>query len=255
MAIYLKAASSVPKSTKRVWSQSLRHNLNPKTKRRVSLILFAIGSIALANAFLPIVNYEMNYSRKFGQLLSPLSSQHYNKKELIDISAKARDKVEWDYTSIDSWFVDNPNRAKSVYSNNNINYYTLSIPKLKVNSAIVEVGGQDLKKSLVQYPETSAPGQPGNTVIFGHSVLPTFFDPKNYVTIFSTLYQLTRNDEVFVQHDGVGYKYVVEDLFEVKPTDLSVLEQRYDDRFLTLITCSPPGTYLMRLIVRARLAR
>ena len=43
-------------------------------------------------------------------------------------------------------------------------------------------------------------------------------------------------------------------MYEVQPTDLSVLEQRFDNRYLTLITCSPPGTWLRRLILRAQIA-
>jgi len=42
-------------------------------------------------------------------------------------------------------------------------------------------------------------------------------------------------------------------MYEVAPTDLSVLEQHFDGRYLTLITCSPPGTYLRRLIIKARI--
>ena len=60
-------------------------------------------------------------------------------------------------------------------------------------------------------------------------------------------------DEVFVDFDNVKYRYLVEEMYEVQPTDLSVLEQRFDGRYLTLITCSPPGTYLRRLIVKARI--
>jgi len=48
---------------------------------------------------------------------------------------------------------------------------------------------------------------------------------------------------------------VVEKMIEVSPRDLSILAQRYDDSYLTLITCVPPGTYFKRLIVRARLAK
>jgi len=117
----------------------------------------------------------------------------------------------------------------------------------------VVIGGDDLKKSLVHYPNTATPGQLGNTVIFGHSVLPQFFNPKSYLTIFSTLYKLDQGDEIFVDYDNVNYKYVVEQMFEVPPSDLTVLEQRYDGRFLSIITCSPPGTYLRRLIIKAKI--
>ena len=112
----------------------------------------------------------------------------------------------------------------------------------------------DLEKSLIQYPQTALPGQLGNTVVFGHSVLPQFFNSKNYLTIFSTLYKLEQGDEIILRYDKSTYKYVVEEMYEVQPTDLSVLEQRFDSKTLTLITCSPPGTYIRRLIIKSQLA-
>jgi sortase A len=117
----------------------------------------------------------------------------------------------------------------------------------------VELGSMDLKKSLIQYPQTALPGQLGNAVVFGHSVLPQFFNPKSYLTIFSTLFRLKIGDEISINFDGVEYKYKVEEMYEVQPTDLSVLEQRYDGKYLTLITCTPPGTYLRRLVVKSRI--
>jgi sortase A len=112
----------------------------------------------------------------------------------------------------------------------------------------------DLKKSLIQYPQTALPGQLGNAVVFGHSVLPQFFNPKSYLTIFSTLYKLKQGDEIIINFDKSTYKYIIEEMYEIQPTDFSVLEQRFDNKNLTLITCSPPGTYLRRLVIKAQLA-
>jgi len=58
-----------------------------------------------------------------------------------------------------------------------------------------------------------------------------------------------------VEYNGIEYKYLVEQMIEVVPDDISILAQRYDDSYLTLITCVPPGTFLRRLIVRARLSK
>jgi len=155
------------------------------------------------------------------------------------------------FLDIEKWF---PTAPKFTPSSTKITHYTLSIPKLGIENAVVAIGEIDIKKSLIQYPGTANPGQPGNTVIFGHSVLPQFFNPKNYLTIFSTLPTLKPADEILVNFDGVIYKYRVEEMVEVSPNDISVLEQRYDDSYITLITCVPPGTFFRRLIVRGRLA-
>ncbi len=133
--------------------------------------------------------------------------------------------------------------------------YSLSIPKLGIKDAAIIIGSQDLSKSLIQWGGTAAPGEFGNTVIFGHSVLPAFFDPKNYMTIFSTLPTLKDRDEIIVYFDGITYRYQIFEMKVVDPKDLSVLEQRFDDSYISLVTCVPPGTYWKRLIVKAKLVK
>ena len=65
--------------------------------------------------------------------------------------------------------------------------YTLSIPKLKINEATVQIGG-DLKKSLVAWPTSALPGTWGNNIIFGHSELPQFASPNSYSGMFTHLF-------------------------------------------------------------------
>jgi sortase A len=134
-----------------------------------------------------------------------------------------------------------------------VNTYTLSIPKLKIENALVTISGDDLGDSLVHYGGTALPGQYGNAVVFGHSTLPQFYSPTNYKTIFSLLPTLKAGDDISVTYDGVTYTYTVVELLVLDPTDLSVLEQRFDDSYLTLVTCVPPGTTWKRLNVLAKL--
>ena len=90
-----------------------------------------------------------------------------------------------DYTQASTWF---PGGAtKQDFTTSKVDYYTISVPKLKIDSASVAIGGEDLNKSLIQYPGTALPGKRGNSVIFGHSILPIFYNPKNYISIFSLL--------------------------------------------------------------------
>lgn len=209
------------------------------------LVLF--GLFLLSFATVPILAYQFLFSPRFTTLIKPVADDYLTSRSGAVLGAK---QGNLDMSKASNWFPAAP-RLSSRPSK--ITHYTLSIPKLKINQAIVEIGGEDLGKSLIHYSGTALPGQFGNTVIFGHSVLPQFFNPKNYLTIFSTLPTLKPKDEIFVDFDGVVYKYVIEEMTEVKPNDLSALEQRYDDSYLTLITCVPPGTYLRRLLVKARL--
>lgn len=219
-------------------------------KKYIAGGFFLIGVFFFLSVIFPIVQYQLEYAVKFNQIISPLSSKYYNQNSSIlgDVST--------DYTQLSNWFT--PESAIATNTDNNLSQsevssYHLSIPVLKIKDALVEIGGKDLKKSLIQYPQTALPGQAGNTVVFGHSVLPQFFNPSSYMTILSTLYRLKIGDEIFVDYDNIKYKYLVEEMFEVQPTDLSILEQRFDGRFFTLVTCSPPGTYLRRLVIKAKI--
>lgn len=228
---------------KKVWKM-------PKNiKRGIAGSLLVVGLFLLASVVVPIIEFQMEYSIKFGQIINPLSSKFYNQ------SGNILGEMTADYTQLNNWFVtDTSGAVTSSLSQASQGSYTISIPALKIKDAVVDIGSLDLKKSLIQYPQTALPGQLGNSVVFGHSVLPQFFNPKSYLTIFATLYRLQPGDEIYIDYDNIKYKYLVEEMFEVQPTDLSILEQRFDGKYISLVTCSPPGTLLRRLVVRARIA-
>lgn len=241
--VYIKQDQPSPKKRS---SRSSR-SLDPKVKKFLGSFFLLSGVGFFGFVIYPILRFQISYSLKFNRLASPLSVRFYNQSDNI------LGQVSNDYTQLKNWFVDQPNYQNTDSQAQSAPNYLLSIPELKIKDARVEIGSLDLKKSLIQYPQTALPGQLGNAVVFGHSVLPQFFNPKSYLTIFSTLYRLKQGDPIYLKFDNIDYKYLVEEMYEVQPTDLSVLEQRFDGRYLTLITCSPPGTYLRRLIVKARI--
>lgn len=199
--------------------------------------LIVLGLVFLGNAALPLFSYEVKKNQLNYSVASPIV---LGEKSVSSLS----------YANPRNWFPVAPQLPPRP---SKITHYSLSIPKLGIRGAVVQVGGEDLMESLIQYPGTALPGQLGNAVIFGHSVLPQFFNPHNYKTIFSTLPELERNDEILINFDGVLYRYQIIELAETSSEDFAVLEQRYNDSYLTLITCVPPGTYLRRLAVRAKL--
>ncbi|MBU0572571.1 sortase [Patescibacteria group bacterium] len=209
---------------------------------RIAAIISGIsGIVILFSVVLPIVSYQSISNQKYPSLLSPIV-QSTSKVTLEEV----------DYTKASNWFIDNKDTS---FSTSSISHYVISISKLGIKKATVTIGGEDLSGSLVQYPGTALPGKNGNAVIFGHSILPQFYDPEDYLSIFSTLPTLDEGDEIQLDYDGVVYKYIVEKMFEVLPSDIGVLEQDKSDSFLTLVTCVPPGHPLKpkRLIIRARI--
>lgn len=223
--------------------------MSRKTVFRISALISGIsGIIILIGVIYPIVSYDSIYSKNF-QLISPISGS----KSLVQgANTTNAANTNIDYTQASSWF---PGGAKSEdFSSSKVSFYTIDIPRLKISNATVAIGGEDLSQHLIQYPGTALPGKRGNAVIFGHSILPLFYNPKNYISIFSMLPSLKIGDEILVNYDGIFYTFRVEQMFEVRPTDIQVLDQDSSDSFLTLVTCVPPGDpgNPKRLIVRAR---
>ena len=218
-------------------------------KKYLSLIFLFSGLLLLAFVTIPIIKFQLQYSANLKQIINPLSLKSYNQNYSV-----LGDNT--DYTQLSNWFTNDSAAGSGSHltTNDNGAKYFLTIPKLGIKDATVIIGSSDLKSSLIQYPQTALPGQLGNTVVFGHSVLPQFFNPKSYLSIFATLHTLKIGDEIILNYDGSEYKYIISEMFEVKADDFSVLEQKYNDKTLSLITCSPPGTYLRRLVVRAEIA-
>lgn len=213
----------------------------------ISLLFGGIGLIL--SAVLPIFSYQLESLPFRRKLIIPVTSKDYLKQSQLAGVVLGKD-TQLDYTKASNWYPTLPDLPPQP---SKITHYTLSVPKLEIEGAVVQIGGEDLMKSLIQYPGTALPGQYGNVVVFGHSVLPQFFNPENYKTIFSTLPKLEKGDEILVDFDGILYRYLVIEMVETDSGDISVLHQHYDSQYLSLITCVPPGTYLRRLIVKTKL--
>jgi sortase A len=210
--------------------------------RICATIMVASGFVIIFTTIFPIISYEWEAAQKYPMLIS----------SLVDEKTADFKFTKKDSTKLSSWFDDNKGKD---FVSQRVSFFTLSVPKLRIDNATVAVGTEDLSQYLILYPGTALPGKIGNTVVFGHSILPQFFDPKNYLSMFSTIYKLKPGDEIYANYDGATYTYRVSDMFEVKPTELDVLDQTENGAFISLVTCSPPGDPFKpkRLVVRAKL--
>ncbi len=134
-----------------------------------------------------------------------------------------------------------------------ISYYFISIPKINITSAVVSTVDTDLASHLVNFPGTGVPPAVGNAVIFGHSTLPQLFDPKNYRTILANAHTLAVHDTIVINVSNINYTYKIFNISILDADDTSYLSQEGQDSYLTLVTCTPPGTVWKRLIIRAKL--
>ncbi len=233
-------------------------------KRRIrrpvilSFFLMGVGGGILLWVAWPIISFTLFSAPLFGVTITPIPNSAVvatvaTMLPQAVLAASPGEAVQGvaDYTNANLWYPTSP--QKKVVTP--VNSYKVSIPKLKIEDAMVTIAGDDLNKSLIHYGGTGLPGEYGNAVVFGHSVLPQFFNRKDYRTMFSTLPTLAVGDDIFVTYDGITYKYKVYEMVVRDPGDLAALEQKYDDSYLTLITCVPPGTLFERLNVKARLVR
>lgn len=228
------------------YKKTAKNNLR-KYLRLVSGIFLLIGASIILYVLFPIISWQIYFLPAFASQNITISIPRSN---IVDLARTSLDRI--DYTKAENWFpkfIPNPSDKNRTDTPS----YTISIPKINIENATVSTIDTDLAKHLVNWQGTSIPGKNGNAVILGHSTLPQLFNTKDYKTIFSNVYKLKNGDHIYATVTGVTYTYKIFKIIVVDPTDTSALEQNYDDSYLTLITCTPPGTTWKRLIVKARL--
>lgn len=136
----------------------------------------------------------------------------------------------------------------------------LIIPKINVDVPAVYGVGNDydsqmtaMEKGVAHFAipgASSRPGEVGNTVLSGHSSN-DLFDGGDYKFIFAQLEKLAVGDTVYANYGGKRYTYIITKTEVVKPTQVNKLVYPTTKPVLTLITCTPLGTSLNRLLVTA----
>lgn len=136
----------------------------------------------------------------------------------------------------------------------------LIIPKINVDVPVIYDVGNDYDSQMAAMAKgvadfaipgaSSRPGQIGNTVLSGHSSN-DLFDTGDYKFIFAQLEKMNIGDTIYTNYQGKRYTYVVTKTEVVKPTDVQKLVYPTTKPILTLITCTPLGTSLNRLLVTA----
>lgn len=145
----------------------------------------------------------------------------------------------------------------------------IRVPSLDINAQVVEpqLGLDSLQakdwnsleeqirssllSGVVHYPGTAEPGKIGNAFFTGHSSN-VLWEPSIYNTVFALLPDIEVGADIYVTNDQKEFHYRVISKKEVSPDDVSILKQG-DQKILTLMTCTPVGTALKRLVVTAEL--
>lgn len=129
--------------------------------------------------------------------------------------------------------------------------FGITIPALNITNGAVTVDSNDLNHSLAQLPGSALPGEKGNVFISGHSALPILFNGnKDYGSIFANLPKMKKGDMIYLEFGSGKITYQVVNIKIVDPKDLSVIAPPDSQgRYVSLMTCVPPGFNTKRLVV------
>lgn len=240
--------------TKKVYKKRPQKNIKRKV-RILGLGISVAGLFLGLYVFFPILSWELYIKPVFASssFASPIPkntiiTKNYL-KSLLSNTANAFSGV--DYNNAANWLPPTHKNDAVVPASS----YSISIPKLSIENAVVSTVDTDLTSHLVHFPGTAIPPARGTAAIFGHSTLPQLFDKNNYKTIFANIHSVTIGDNIIASVNNTLYTYKIFDIEVTDPEDSSYLAQSYDSSYLYIITCTPPGTTWKRLIVKARLEK
>lgn len=122
-----------------------------------------------------------------------------------------------------------------------------------VESSNEKVYDRYLKYGLAHFKGTPLPGDGGNSFIYGHSAVISFFNRHSNLpeTIFTKLENVDIGDSVEIMKEEQTLSYIVRNKKIVTPDDFSILKTQGDKETVTLMTCWPLGVGTKRLIVVA----
>jgi sortase A len=237
-----------------------RKGLTTRTLVRLAGLFIAVLGLTLAGyTFFPLISYEIYIQPAFANqtFTSPipqttiisqdsLTSLFQNTANQLSHLGSQNDNSWLPPTSADQY--------KEVGVTEQLSNYYISIPHLGIENAYVSTLDNNVNLHLIHFPGTALPPNVGNAAIFGHSTLPQWFDPHNPHAIFATALDTRIGDNIFVTIANKQYTYKVISMTIVPAEDTSYLAQDSDGSYLSIITCTPPGTTWRRLVIKAKLA-
>ncbi|MGI8419119.1 MAG: sortase [Candidatus Levyibacteriota bacterium] len=224
--------------------------------RFTGLLALMLGLCLGMYTFFPLISYELYIKPAFASqaFASPIPqttmvTQASIQSLLKNTATQIADIAEH---NSDSW-LPTANSYKEVGVTSSLSNFYLSIPTLGIDNAYVSNTDNNVNLHLIHFPGTTLPPHVGNAAIFGHSTLPQWFDPHNPHAIFATAHTLKVDDIIKVTVSNQVYTYKIINIHIVDADDTSYLQQDSDGSYLTIITCTPPGTTWKRLVIKSKL--
>lgn len=205
----------------------------------VALGLLSLGVFLLMQVISPFFSFQIWQAvQKAGSqnLVSPTISD----KNILGVSIENSDN----FSAIVS--------TKIRETQPNYDRFYLTVSKLKLDTNAVFVDSNNLNRGLAHLPGSALPGEKGNVFISGHSAVSRFLTAR--IAPFAKLADLKIDDEIMVEAADNKFVYKVINSKVVEPTELSVINPPEPlGRYITLMTCVPPGLNYKRLVVIAKM--
>lgn len=217
-------------------------------------MIFLFSFIALNwSAYSTIVHSYFNPLEQYKaeQSLNGVVADKTVKQVLLDDTQKKKDTRK-EYPQIDLQVSPPDNRLIIPKIGKNIPIVNMD-SELDLNVLPGEFEGkvqESLRGGVLHYPGTAEPGQYGNAFITGHSSYYPW-DPGQYKDVFALLDKLEVGDIYYIYFKQKKYAYKVREKKVVSPVETSVLDQPKEEKISTLMTCTPVGTAINRLIIVA----
>lgn len=142
----------------------------------------------------------------------------------------------------------------------NTEQYRIVIEKLQIDAPVlvnIDTSNETeyisaLKEGVALAKYSSLPGENGVSVIFAHSSS-LLTDLGKYARIFKHINDLSIGDVIVIESKNKSYTYFVYDIKIVDDKEIDLTS--YDNTIsrLILVTCDPPGTFINRRMVFAKL--
>ena len=204
-----------------------------------SLAFLSVGMFLIIQVIMPIITFE---TWELGQKFQPnlISPQNSRSGKVLGVSVENKDNFPTIISTLKRETV--PNYTK----------FYLTVPSLNIKKEAVIVDSNDLSKSLAHLPGSALPGEKGNVFISGHSALSQLFSLKN--ATFSHLSDLKNGEQVIIETLGSKFVYEVQGVKVVNSSDVSVINAPEEQgRYISLLTCVPPGLNFKRLVVLGKM--
>ncbi len=205
-----------------------------------SLFFLGFGVFVLVQVAMPFLSY------KFWEI-----SAYESSVLLADPSAKATDVLGVSIENEGAF----PKLVSGRTRETPYESFKIEIPSIKLADTEVRVNSNLFDLYVGHLPGTALPGEKGNIFLSAHSSLTGMLPKGKQHALFIDLPKIKKGDQIKVTALGQRFVYEVVGLKIVDPKDISVINPPDNSgRYMSLMTCVPPGFNSKRLIVVAKLA-